>query len=117
MLVSDKEHFDLFKKPDYSKTQFHGVRASVGSEDTGLYKRYVPAPRNIDYVTEYFIFEERKRRGFKSPFLTKNPYEDIFADYIDELEKKYAHLPPSVGYNRLLAELEVKHQQALASLR
>jgi hypothetical protein len=112
MLESRDDHFSLFTKP-----KLHEIRAGVGSENTGLYKKYVPTPRNLDFVVEYFAFEERKRRGFSSPYLTKNPYENAFADYVDELENKYSDLPSSVAHNRLIADLEAKHTLALASLK
>jgi len=112
MIIEEKDHFGLFTKP-----KFHEMRAGIGSENTGLYKKYVPTPMNLDFIVEYFKFEERKRLGFSSPYLTKNPYENAFADYVEELENKYRGLPNSTAHARLIADLEVKHSLALASLK
>ncbi len=112
MLENRDDHYDVFKKP-----KFHEMRAGLGSEDTGLYRKYVPTPMNLDFVVQYFKFEETKRRGFSSPYLTKNPYENDFISYVEELESKYSNLPPSIAHNRLIADLEAKHKLALASLK
>ena len=112
MTMNKDEHFDLFTKPKY-----HEVRAGVGSENSGLYKKYVPVPRNLDILVEYFVFEERKRQGFSSPFLKKNPFEDSFADFIEDFELKHKNLPKEIAHARLLSALEVKHKEALASLK
>jgi hypothetical protein len=106
------EHYDLFRKP-----KFHEMRAGLGSENTGLYKKYVSIPCNLDFVVEYFKLEDLKRRGFSSPFLTKNPYESHFSAFVEDFETKNAHLPPETSHARLIAALENKHQQALASLK
>lgn len=104
------EHYSLFSKPI-----LHEMRAGSGSENTGLYKKFVHVPRDIDGVLEYFKFAERTRRGFNSPFLTKNPFENAFAEYVEELEDKYKDLPASVAHARLIADLESYHKKALAS--
>jgi hypothetical protein len=106
-----EEHFDLFTKP-----KFHEVRSASGSEDTGMYKKYKHNVVTLDYVVEYFKFEERKRRGFSSPYLTKNPYEGSFSDYVEELEKKYAELPAALSHERVISALEEKYKKAMASL-
>lgn len=109
---SREEHYLLFTKP-----KLHEMRSSAGSENSGLYKKYIPTQRNIDFLVEYFVFEERKRCGFSSPYLTKNPYENDFLKAVEELEIKYSHLPPSIAHNRLIADLEAKHQLALAKIK
>lgn len=110
MQLSDKDHYSLFTKP-----KLHEMRAGSGSENTGLYKKFVYTPRDIDGVLEYFKFAEKKRRGFNSPFLTKNPFENAFTEYVEELQDKYRKLPTSVAHARLLADLESYHKKALAS--
>lgn len=106
------DHGLLFKKPKYTETT-----TALGSENSGLYRKYVPLQRDLDLVIEFFKFEEKKRRGFSSPYLTKNPYENDFYAYVEELEAKYSNLPSSVAHGRLLAEIEVKHKLALTSLK
>ena len=115
MLSSEEfkdDHYALFKKPKLTETT-----TSLGSENSGLYKKYVHVHRDIDFLVEYFVFEERKKRGFSSPYLTKNPYENDFLKGVEDLESKYAHLPPSVAHSRLIGDLETKHQLALAKLK
>jgi hypothetical protein len=107
-----EEHFDLFTKP-----KFHEVRSASGSEDTGMYKKYKHNVVTLDYVIEYFKFEERKRRGFSSPYLTKNPYEGEFNDFVLETEAKYSDLAPSSAHNKLLMELQEKYDKAMAALK
>ena len=113
MLSTDKEDFlDCYKKP-----LFHEARMGTASENSGHYKPYKYIARDIDEVVEYFKFAENKRRGFSSPYLKTNPYENHFSRFIEETEKKYAHLPESIAHARLYADIEVKYNQALASFK
>jgi len=102
---SDKEHFDLFKKQP----------RVMSSTDSGLYKRYKYTPKEIDEVVEYFKFEERKRRGFSSPYLKKNPFQNYFENYVISLEKEFKYLGETEANLRILTELEKKHKLALAT--
>jgi len=105
------EHFDLFKKAKMTQTT-----TSLGSENSGLYRKFVPIRRDINWLVQYFIFEEKKRRGFTSVYLPRNPYENHFYEYIKMCEERDKGLPESVAHGRLLADLERFHKQALASL-
>lgn len=97
VLREKEEHFDLFEKPV-----------------SHVPKKYVHVRRDIDYVQEYFRFEELRKKGFTNRFLTKNPYEGEFADYVESLEKKYSHLPPSESHVRVYGEIEQKYRLALS---
>jgi hypothetical protein len=96
VLREKDEHFNLFEKPT-----------------THVPKKYVHVERPIDYVLEYFKFEELKKNGFSNRFLTKNPYEGEFADYVEALEKKYSHLPEIESHVRVYGEIEQKYRLAL----
>lgn len=92
MVMSDKDHFDLFKKPQV------------------ILKK--SSPEKLDFVKEYFKFEELLKKGFKSRFLSKNPYEGEFYAYVTDLEKQYASLPPSIARMRICEHLEKKVLEA-----
>jgi len=104
--LDDKDHFKVFEAPDRSRS----------SVDTQLYKRYISYERKQDDLVEYFIFEEKKKLGFSSPYLKINPFERLFKQFVEDLEDKYAHLPPSESHVRLIAHLEVKHALAIKLL-
>ena len=108
-LASKDEHYSLFSKPK--------VVEKMGSENSGMYKKFVPIRRDICFITEFFKYEEQKRRGFTSKYLTVNPYQNDFEEYIKLREEQDKHLPESVAHGRLLADLERFHKQALASLK
>ena len=108
VLTSKDEHFALFSKPKL---------APMGSENSGQYKKFVPLTRDICFMTEFFVFEEMKRRGFTSKYLTVNPYENDFNQFLDSCAERDKGLPESVARSRLLAELETYHKKALASIK
>jgi hypothetical protein len=112
ILSSRDDHFSLFKKP-----VFHEVRLGEKSEDENRYPKFIPEQRNQDDVVEYFKFNERLRRGFSSPFLKINPFENHFALFVEKLEEKYKAMPPSESHVRILAELEGKYRIAMASFQ
>jgi hypothetical protein len=111
MLSTDKEDLrDCYKKP-----LLHEARMGTTSENSNFYKTYKYIPKDIDEVVEYFKFEEMRKQGFASRFLTKNPYEEAFYDYIEKLNRDYNHLPKSVAHARVLNVLADKHEKALVS--
>lgn len=99
-----EEHFDLFVKPK---------RVDMSSP---IYAKYKHVARELDYVVEYFRFEELRKKGFTSQFLTKNPYEGEFADFVTTLEEHYKHLPEYESHVRVLEALEAKHRLAVQSV-
>ena len=104
-LFERDDHFQVYKKQE----------RSMASIDSGLYKKYKHYPKEIDEVVEYFKHEERKRRGFSSPYLKVNPFQNYFESYVISLEEEFKHLGDTEANLRLLSSLEIKHKIALAT--
>jgi len=92
-----EEHYDLFtkKRPIDKSVLFYKNKKN----------------NQLDYVVEYFRFEERERRGFSSVYLHGNPFKEHYIRFVRSLAKKYSHLQEDEARSKILLELEMKHSE------
>jgi len=103
-LFERDDHFDCYKKPEKSMD-------SYGK----LYRPYEHRSQKQDDVVEYFKYEEKKRRGFSSPYLKINPFEVCFEDYVETLKEKFKHFGETEAHIRVMTLLEAKYNAAKAT--